>query len=853
MQINPVTKIASEYQEIYRQSIAVNDEFITYGLKQGHIRVLHRYSEARALLKGHTAPIASICFLRHDVIAAGGTNGQVHAWKVKATEDENALDVEKILGAGFSPGCDSSAVLVVPCSRRGDGKQGKVGMVIGIGNSVISLDVDADGKGEDGQSEELLDMDPLDPSPYGERMTAFPMQDAPLCLAVCRNSGVLAVGSKRGRVYLAPIEREDDGVRVGKLMETVDIKEEVTSVNWVQEGMLLVSTENGRRQKIYVNESGMNLEEDISISSAEKTSFIHTMSLWNDGIVLLADTPNNCIYSLHINMKRRKFDYLAKFSVGKPVLSMFVFWNSENVDEGRGGIEVNAVQTDAVQQYYIDVDMCMPEEDAVDHTVEEMAVAVQDSEVANTAQEGEVDGEDEEEAEEGEDKFEKNGEESVHELPKLHVSDEHMMDHGHSKLLTPSDIISSVRELEIDEGQKEEAPIKILKRPSSTDVQVSSETENRAADTAEEECMDAGPKVMEEVANQEDSSSPEVEPVALSLLTGSSADIFMLLKREIDRSATQQAKLVEKSVKLLRQHMDDQVNKLNKNLEKKIGTQVKNEIKSMQSQITSSVQNATRESIRTILPKEALGAIKTALDKQLAQAVQGALNKTIQDSFKTSFSKQIIPAFEGACQSMLRQLDNTVSLGIQEHSNASRLALKEPMELVNSLQTALHAVRSLSDGVSIEHHRSSSLGSIRSPKAHDYKAEIKGLIGRGEYEAAFSKALGLQDLSLVSWLCSNVDAPSVLSCTPPALSQMVLLSLLQQLGADLASNTSNKISWIREVAMCINPADHSIAAHIKLVLEQVHESLQGILPTLQGSEASSCKLAMHVVRSQMSS
>ena len=49
---NVITKVASSYVESNtRSTVATNDTFISYGLKQGHIRVLHRYSEARALLE----------------------------------------------------------------------------------------------------------------------------------------------------------------------------------------------------------------------------------------------------------------------------------------------------------------------------------------------------------------------------------------------------------------------------------------------------------------------------------------------------------------------------------------------------------------------------------------------------------------------------------------------------------------------------------------------------------------------------------------------------------------------------------------------------------------------------------
>jgi enhancer of mRNA-decapping protein 4 len=207
---------------------------------------------------------------------------------------------------------------------------------------------------------------------------------------------------------------------------------------------------------------------------------------------------------------------------------------------------------------------------------------------------------------------------------------------------------------------------------------------------------------------------------------------------------------------------------------------------------------------------------------------------------------------------MLHQLDVTVANGLMEHSQNIERSLKEPINLASALQSSLDSARMLVDnlgsqGQSVSRTLSNStIGSYRSPRSHDHKAEIKSLIASGRYEEAFAKALSLQDLSIVSWICSNVDAATVLSSTN-SLSQMVLLSLLQQLAADLSGNTATKLQWVREAAMTINPTDHTIAAHIKPVLEHVLASLQTILPSLQPEDASSCKLALHVVRSQLSS
>lgn len=109
---------------------------------------------------------------------------------------------------------------------------------------------------------------------------------------------------------------------------------------------------------------------------------------------------------------------------------------------------------------------------------------------------------------------------------------------------------------------------------------------------------------------------------------------------------------------------------------------------------------------------------------------------------------------------------------------------------------------------------------------------------------------------MVVWLCGQVDPRTVLLPEPTPLSQMVLLSLVQQLASDLSvpgKPLSTKLTWIGEAALFINPRDPTTAPHLKPVLDHVYSSLQTCLGRVHGESASACRLAMHVVHSQLAS
>lgn len=71
-------------------------------------------------------------------------------------------------------------------------------------------------------------------------------------------------------------------------------------------------------------------------------------------------------------------------------------------------------------------------------------------------------------------------------------------------------------------------------------------------------------------------------------------------------------------------------------------------------------------------------------------------------------------------------------------------------------------------------------------------AQVQQHLAKGNVEAAFQQALSASDLSLVMYVCEKVDPQQVFKNGMCILHQHVLLSLIQQLSADLAHNTEIK-------------------------------------------------------------
>lgn len=77
------------------------------------------------------------------------------------------------------------------------------------------------------------------------------------------------------------------------------------------------------------------------------------------------------------------------------------------------------------------------------------------------------------------------------------------------------------------------------------------------------------------------------------------------------------------------------------------------------------------------------------------------------------------------------------------------------------------------------------------PSVYDVQEQIKGLLIQGHFNKAFHQALIANDLSLVQYTLKKADYNQVFT-TPCCLEQTVLLSLIQQISADMNNHNDIK-------------------------------------------------------------
>lgn len=210
-------------------------------------------------------------------------------------------------------------------------------------------------------------------------------------------------------------------------------------------------------------------------------------------------------------------------------------------------------------------------------------------------------------------------------------------------------------------------------------------------------------------------------------------------------------------------------------------------------------------------------------------AVISSAKPALDTSFKESFATVLLPGIEKACQSMFRQIQDAFTNGTQEYilyidkvldkscqkrneeqSEALSYLVREELrtEMSKSFlplqEGVLRAIReSVRDNLGQQfidiqaRSRATTPGIINLPNTAEAQVRILALLQRGQYNAAFQQALSASDLGLVVFVCEKTEPSRVFSSDNAQgnryyLQQPVILSLVQQLSADLGHRTELK-------------------------------------------------------------
>lgn len=200
----------------------------------------------------------------------------------------------------------------------------------------------------------------------------------------------------------------------------------------------------------------------------------------------------------------------------------------------------------------------------------------------------------------------------------------------------------------------------------------------------------------------------------------------------------------------------------------------------------------------------------------------------------------MIPAYEAATKQMFSQISSSLDKGLSSQSSVENESTAKSMaEMSAKLDSITHAMQVLSTEVNQLRAAAGTGGTLEGlaapamkppvDKARAIRNEVLTLLNQRSYEAAFTKALSASTAEMAVFCCKNADLSDVLGGSAPALSQPLLLCLMQQLGAVLVSSKESdlqtELDWLQEIALVLDPSCDSIQRHVSGVLQQLVASI----------------------------
>ncbi|KAI5705342.1 hypothetical protein M8J75_014036 [Diaphorina citri] len=289
-------------------------------------------------------------------------------------------------------------------------------------------------------------------------------------------------------------------------------------------------------------------------------------------------------------------------------------------------------------------------------------------------------------------------------------------------------------------------------------------------------------------------------------------------------------------------------------------TPLKNQLQTELSQKLTATDHLLKENLSKVVQS------KTVLDT-ITNAVLQNLQMNMRECFKEYFRKSL-PDYQKASHAMFKQLSETFEQGVRailagveansdlennindtltKHLSSQKAALEGAV--INAVQsrtvTPVPTASSAQQMQLIQNQIKSFLSKkqynaafqqvgrlvirrswVQTPVPTASSAQqmqliqnqIKSFLSKKQYNAAFQQALTAQNLSLVLYVCENVDPSTLFDMNPCPLEQPVLISLIQQIGGDLANQSILKCSYIDEALGALDIQHSSTREHVPKVL-----------------------------------
>ncbi|KAF5295034.1 hypothetical protein FQR65_LT10587 [Abscondita terminalis] len=275
-----------------------------------------------------------------------------------------------------------------------------------------------------------------------------------------------------------------------------------------------------------------------------------------------------------------------------------------------------------------------------------------------------------------------------------------------------------------------------------------------------------------------------------------------------------------------------------------------------------------------------------AVADSLSLSIVNIIKPSLEQCYKEMVGTTLIPSWERVCGTMFQQIHDTFTKGTKEYTasvesymDKQRHAQDKGADLISQMQRVSDTIKKNADklpgNISQEIERQLSMSftnmqerlshilanlvseqvklgfkshaaifedsvinAVRSravtPSPHiiDSQAQlvhIQQLLAKGQIDIAFQQALSASDLSLVVHVCEKVNPQEVFKPGNCSLAQPVILSLIQQLSADLVRNTELKQKYLEEALLNLETTNSLTREHMPIVLKELLQKLNNFI------------------------
>jgi len=133
------------------------------------------------------------------------------------------------------------------------------------------------------------------------------------------------------------------------------------------------------------------------------------------------------------------------------------------------------------------------------------------------------------------------------------------------------------------------------------------------------------------------------------------------------------------------------------------------------------------------------------------------------------------------------------------------------------------------------------------PTLYDVQEQIKQYLAQGQINTAFHQALVANDLNLVEFTLEKADYKQVFNPCP--LQQPVLLSLIQQIAADMNNHNELKQRYLSDAIVSLDMHDATTKEHAPKITREMYQHCQNFISTNPHSSlVGSVKMLMMAVQ-----